>query len=130
MTTSNGNFYGAVASSIFQKTSAGSVSTIYNLQGEDGYTVVQLLQASDGNMWVLTSDGGPQPARPGAVFAVTLQGSEITSAAFTCATTGCSPTGRIQGSDGAFYGIAAQGGSAPKQNPLGTLFKIDAGLAR
>jgi uncharacterized repeat protein (TIGR03803 family) len=126
---SNGNFYGSVAGTIFQMTPSGTVSTIYTLKGEDGLTVVQIQQASDGNLWVLTGDGGPQPARPGEVFAVTLQGSEVASAAFTCATNGCSPAGMIQGTDGSFYGVAEQGGSAAGQSPLGTLFKIDAGLA-
>ena len=121
---SDGNFYGSVAGTIFRMTPAGAVTTIYNLQGEDGFLVIQIQQASDHNLWVLTSDGGPQPARPGEVFALTLQGSEVASAAFDCAATGCSPTGMMQGSDGAFYGIAAQGGSAAGQNPLGTLFKI------
>jgi hypothetical protein len=64
----------------------------------------------------------------GEVFAISLQGSKVASAAFNCAIAGCSPTGMIQGSDGAFYGIAGQGGSAAK-NPYGTVFKIDAGLA-
>ena len=125
----DGNFYGAVAGSIFQLTPAGAVNKIYTLQGEDGYSVVQMQQASDGNLWVLTSDGGPQPARPGAVFAVTIGGTNVAEAYFDCATTGCSPTGMLQGSDGNFYGIAGQGGSARGQNPLGTVFKINAGLA-
>lgn len=124
----DGNFYGSVDSSIFRITPKGQVTTIYSLQGDDGNTVVQIMQASDGNLWVLTSDGGPQPARPGEAFAVTLKGSEIATAAFNCASSGCSPTGMMQGSDGNFYGIGAQGGSAPGQNPYGTVFKIDAGL--
>jgi hypothetical protein len=125
---SDGNFYGAVAGSIFQLTPAGAVNTIYTLQGEDGFSVVQMMQASDGNLWVLTSDGGPQPGRPGAVFAVTTGGKNVAEAYFDCASTGCNPTGMMQGSDGAFYGIGGQGGSAPGQNPEGTVFKINAGL--
>jgi len=125
----DGNFYGEVAGTIFQLTPAGAVNTIYTLQGEDGYSVVQMQQASDGNLWVLTSDGGPQPARPGAVFAVTTSGTRVAEAYFNCAATGCSPTGMLQGRDGNFYGIAAQGGSAKGQNPLGTVFKINAGLS-
>jgi hypothetical protein len=128
----DGNFYGAVeeggATTIFRMTRSGSVSLIYQLQSSEGTSVVQMLQASDGNLWGLTSDGGPQPARPGAVFAVTPQGSSVTSAALDCATTGCTPWGMIQGSDGAFYGTATSGGKAPGRNPMGTLFKIDAGL--
>ena len=125
---SDGNFYGAVGSSIFQLKPSGAVTTIYNLQGEDGYSVVQMQQASDGNLWVLTSDGGPQPERTGAVFAVTTGSTNVAEAYFNCASTGCSPAGMMQASDGAFYGIGAQGGHAAGQNPLGTVFKIDAGL--
>jgi len=128
---SDGNFYGAVengTTTIFRMTPSGSVSLLYQLQADEGLAVVSLLQASDGNLWGLTSDGGPQPARPGAVFAVTTKGTSVTSAAFDCATTGCAPSGMIQGIDGAFYGIAGSGGNAPSRNPMGTLFKIDAGL--
>jgi hypothetical protein len=34
----------------------------------------------------------------------------------------------ILGKDGNFYGIATVGGHAPNRNPVGTLFKINAGL--
>ena len=129
---SDGNFYGAVEyggqTNIFLMTPTGSVTLIYQLQSGEGAAVVSLLQASDGNLWGLTTDGGPQPARPGAVFAVTLQGVSVTSAAFNCATTGCSPSGMIQGTDGALYGIGGVGGNAPGANAMGTLFKIEAGL--
>ena len=124
----DGNLYGAVSSTIFRLTPAGEVSTLYTLQGEDGVSVLQIQQASDGNLWVLTADGGPAPALPGEIFALNLQGSKVAAAAFDCATTGCGPSGMIQGSDGAFYGVAGLGGFAPNQVPLGTVFKIDAGL--
>jgi uncharacterized repeat protein (TIGR03803 family) len=126
----DGNFYGTVDTNgqaqIFRMTSAGSVSVIYTLQGEDGLSVTHLLQASDKNLWVLTYDGGPTQA--GAVFAVTTAGVHLTRAPFTCATTGCHPSGMIQGRDGNFYGIATVGGRAAGRNPLGTLFKMNAGL--
>ena len=124
----DGNLYGSVASTIFRLTPAGALTTIYTLQGEDGFGVTQIQQASDGNLWVLSQDGGPAPTRPGEIFAVSLQGSKIAAASLDCATTGCGPSGMIQGSDGAFYGIAQLGGSAPSQVPLGTVFKVDAGL--
>ncbi|MGB9197778.1 MAG: choice-of-anchor tandem repeat GloVer-containing protein [Terriglobales bacterium] len=129
---SDGNFYGAHeyggTTTIFRMTPGGTVTMLYQLQAGEGSEVVSLMQASDGNLWGLTSDGGPQPARPGAVFAATTGGSHVADAAFNCSTTGCTPTGMIQGSDGNFYGIAISGGSAPGKNPMGTLFKIDAGL--
>ncbi|MGA9643730.1 MAG: choice-of-anchor tandem repeat GloVer-containing protein [Terriglobales bacterium] len=128
----DGNLYGAAeyggTTNIFRMTTAGKVTLLYQLQSGEGSTVVSLMQASDGNLWGLTSDGGPQPARAGAVFAVTTGGAHVADAAFTCATTGCTPTGMIQGADGSFYGIAISGGSAPGKNPMGTLFKVDAGL--
>jgi uncharacterized repeat protein (TIGR03803 family) len=125
---SDGNLYGAVASTIFRLTPEGVLSTIYTLQPEDGLGIVQIQQASDGNLWILSQNGGPQPAGPGEIFAVTLQGSKIASAALNCATTGCGPTAMIQGSDGAFYGVAQLGGFAPNQVPMGSVFKVDAGL--
>lgn len=128
---SDGNFYGALENgqtTIFRITPAGSMTLLYQLQSTEGYSVVSLMQASDGNLWGLTTDGGPQPARPGAVFAITTNGSHVADAAFDCASTGCTPSGMIQGSDGAFYGNAISGGSAPGRNPEGTLFKIEAGL--
>lgn len=128
----DGNFYGAAdyggTTNIFRLTPAGKVTLIYQLQTGEGSAVVSLMQASDGNLWGLTSDGGPVPARPGAVFAVTTNGANVADAAFSCSTTGCTPTGMIQGTDGNFYGIAISGGSAPGKNAMGTVFKIDAGL--
>lgn len=129
---SDGNFYGAVeedgVTQIFRMTPSGTVTVIYTLQSGEGSTVVSLIQASDGNLWGLTSDGGPQPGRPGAVFAISTSGSNVADAAFDCTTTGCTPSGMIQGTDGNFYGIAQVGGSAKGKNPMGTVFKIDAGL--
>ena len=125
---SDGNFYGAVENgqtTIFRITPTGSVTMLYSLQQGEGSEVVGLLQGSDGNLWGLTADGGPQPARPGAVFAVSLQGASIGTAAFNCDTVGCMPMGMVQGSDGNLYGIAISGGSAPGRVPMGTLFKVN-----
>ena len=126
------NFYGAVdtngQSSIFRISSTGSVSVIYLLQSGDGQNVAHIVQASDHNLWVLSADGGPLTTRPGAVFAITTQGQHLARASFSCSTTGCTPSGMIQGKDGNFYGIATVGGHALNQNPMGTLFKINAGL--
>jgi uncharacterized repeat protein (TIGR03803 family) len=123
---SDGNFYGAAGSTIFRMTPSGAQTTLYTLHGDDGFFALQVQQASDGNLWILSNDGGPTGG--GEVFAITLEGTEIASAAFNCATTGCSPTGMIQGADGAFYGIAGAGGSAPNEVPMGAIFKINAGL--
>ena len=86
------------------------------------------MQASDGNIWGLSETGGIAPDRPGTIFALTLEGSIITSAEFTCKTTGCNPTGMVQGKDGNFYENAITGGNAPNRNALGTVFRVKAGL--
>lgn len=88
----------------------------------EGYSPVQLLQASDGNLW------GISDFRDGSFFTLSLSGSSIQSAAFNCATTGCTPLGMIEGPDGNLYGVAGAGGNAPGENPLDTIFKIAAGL--
>ena len=125
----DGNFYGGTSyGTVFQFTLAGQFTDIAHLTQAEGPSPSFLLQASDGNLWGLSESGGIAPDRPGTVFAVSLSGSVITSAAFTCASTGCNPESMVQGSDGNFYGLAIKGGHAAT-NPLGTVFKIDAGLA-
>lgn len=126
---SDGNFYGGTNfGHIFQLTPAGDYTAIATLTAAQGPTATFLLQASDGNLWGLSQDGGIAPDRPGTVFAVSTTGAVITSTPFSCSNTGCKPEGMSQGADGKFYGLAISGGKA-SSNPLGTLFKIDAGLA-
>jgi uncharacterized repeat protein (TIGR03803 family) len=124
---SDGNFYGAATSGVFQLTPAGGFKIIHLLTLAQGSNPNQLLQASDGNLWGIAISAGISPDRPGTVFALTLAGQFLTGVQFNCAKTGCNPEGIVQGSDGAFYGTAIKGGSAPI-NPLGTVFKVDAGL--
>ena len=126
---SDGSFYGGSSyGAVFQFTLAGQFTNIAQLTQAEGPTPTFLLIASDGNLWGLCESGGTAPDRPGTVFAVSPTGTVITSAEFNCASTGCNPEGMTQGSDGKFYGVAITGGKAAT-NPLGTVFKIDAGLA-
>jgi len=126
---SDGNIYGATSGSgtgtgIFRMSLSGNLEFIHEMTDEEGYSPLQLLQASDGNLWGLSD------FRNGSFFAVTLNGESVTSGAFTCAVTGCAPTGMIEGRDGNFYGVAEMGGNAPGLNAAGTVFKIAAGLGR
>jgi uncharacterized repeat protein (TIGR03803 family) len=123
---SDGYIYGATGLSgagtgIFRMTLSGDLQFIHQMTDTEGYSPLQLLQASDGNLWGLSD------FRNGSFFAVTLGGASVTSGPFTCATTGCQPQGMIQGRDGNFYGTAIMGGTFPG-NPEGTIFKIAAGL--
>lgn len=126
---SDGNLYGATNGSgpgggIFRMDLAGNLQFIHEMTDNEGFSPVQLLQASDGNIWGLSD------YRDGSFFAITLDGVSITSAPFTCGTTGCTPQGMIEGRDGNFYGSAMNGGFMPGKNPIGTVFKIAAGLGR
>ena len=124
---SDGYFYGATGGSgpgtgIFRISLSGYFAFIHQMTDAEGYGPVQLLQASDGNIW------GISDFRNGSFFSISPSGVSQLSGAFSCATTGCAPTGFIEASDGNFYGVAESGGHAPGQNPLGTIFKIAAGL--
>jgi uncharacterized repeat protein (TIGR03803 family) len=124
---SNGDFYGGTESTIFQLTPSGEFTTIANLTQAEGPTPTFLMQASDGNLWGLDVSGGISPERPGTLFAFSTSGTLITTTEFKCPQ-GCDPESMIQGSDGNFYGIAIKGGTGTG-NVLGTVFKIEAGLA-
>lgn len=130
---SDGNLYGATGSSgpgtgIFQLSTTGQIKFIHQMTAAQGLSPTFLLQASDGNLWGLAANGGTAPDRPGTIFALTTAGKFLGSEEFNCESTGCIPQGMVEGSDGNFYGTAIQGGSAPNRNPLGTFFKIAAGL--
>ena len=130
---SDGNFYGGTTSSgpgtgIFQLTPSGVFTIIYQLSQTVGLSPNLLMQASDGNLWGLSINGGSSSDRPGTILAVSTSGTLVASAEFDCTNTGCNPEGMIQASDGNFYGTAIKGGNAPGANAEGTLFKVKAGL--
>ncbi len=125
---SDGNIYGANGSLVFRLTTSGNLTDIYELSQAQGPSPSFLMQASDGNLWGLSPNGGTDPDRPGTLFTLTTSGTFISSEEFDCSTTGCNPVGMIEGSDGNFYGNAGTGGSAPHRNPEGTFFKVSAGL--
>jgi uncharacterized repeat protein (TIGR03803 family) len=125
---SDGNLYGATGGSgsgtgIFRMSLSGDLAFIHQMTDSEGYSPVQLLQASDGNLW------GISDFRNGSFFTISLSGVSIQSEAFNCNATGCGPLGMIEGTDGNLYGVAGAGGNAPPgDDPLGTIFKIAAGL--
>ena len=126
---SDGYIYGGTGLSgpgtgIFRISLSGNLEFIHQMTDGEGYSPIQLLQASDGNLWGLSD------FRNGSFFAITLGGASLTSGAFNCNTTGCQPQGMIEGRDGNFYGTAISGGNMPGLNPEGTVFKIAAGLPR
>ena len=126
---SDGNFYGTTfggsqvlchsdCGSTFKLTLAGNLTTLHWFNGQDGnYPSGQLLQASDGNFYGTTSEGGAYTY--GTVFKMTPTGT-LTSLYSFCSDPqddcpdGDSPaSGVMQASDGTLYGTT-----------VGTIFSI------
>jgi uncharacterized repeat protein (TIGR03803 family) len=126
---SDGNFYGMTSGggannggTVFQITPAGILTVLHAFAGAtDGISPQgSLIQASDGNLYGMTSGGGANNG--GTVFQITLAGTLTVLHAFAGATDGISPQGSlIQASDGTLYGMASGGGA----NNSGTVFQID-----
>lgn len=128
----DGNFYGMATVGgtgspgtgvIFKMTPNGAVSILYSFNGgtTDGYYPEgNLIQASDGNFYGMTSQGGS--SNDGVVFKVTPSGTETVLHSFSGGTTdGALPFGSLlQASNGNFYGVTSQGGP----NNAGVIFQI------
>lgn len=128
----DGNFYGTTSfggsnnfGTVFKITPAGLFSTLYSFSGgADGDTPkTALVQGSDGNFYGTTSGGGvsnvvgaPDSGR-GTVFKITPAGVHTTLLALNeaagASSTGETPSGLIQGTDGRFY-FTANGGPTGK----------------
>jgi uncharacterized repeat protein (TIGR03803 family) len=137
----DGDLYGITASggtygegSIFRINPAGKLTTLYSFCTQPGCTdgsipFAGLIQASDGNFYGTTSQGGNlacfAPYGCGTVFKITPSGALTTLHAFGSQTAdGVFPyAGLIQASDGNFYGTTYQGGA----NAQGAIFEITSG---
>jgi uncharacterized repeat protein (TIGR03803 family) len=129
---SDGNFYGTTSDggpngggTVFKVTPAGVLTVIYSfsLSGSDGLGPLgTLLQASDGNFYGTTAEGGAN--NTGVVFKVTPAGVETVLHSFGPSSSGDAAAPQtaalIQGSDGNFYGTTPGGGA----NNTGAVFKI------
>lgn len=127
---SDGNFYGTTGAggahgdgTVFQVTSNGTETVMYSFAGgtADGSDpLAGLLQASDGNFYGTTNQGGS--SGDGTVFEVTPAGVETVVYSFTGgATDGAAPSASlIEGSDGKLYGTTSSGGP----NGYGTVFVV------
>jgi uncharacterized repeat protein (TIGR03803 family) len=136
---------GVGCGTVFKITLGGTLTTIYNfcLHAKNGICsdgdnpLAGLVQATDGNFYGTTSQGGtssqycPAPYFDscGTVFKITPSGTLTTLHSFSY-TDGSSPyAGLVEGTDGSFYGTTAFGGAT--MGPCtdfsygcGTVFKI------
>jgi uncharacterized repeat protein (TIGR03803 family) len=125
---SDGNIYGVTVNggannggAVFKVTPAGAETVLWSFSvGIDGQAAFgSLVQASDGNLYGTTFQGGPNGF--GTAFRLTLAGVETVLHSFGSGSDGQNPYGGlVQGSDGNLYGTTAGGGA---QN-LGTVFSL------
>lgn len=129
----DGNFYGTTSEGgglnlgkIFRATPSGTVTTVHHFCALPGcadgdYPDAVPIQATDGNLYGTTGDGGAYSG--GTVYKTTLNGKLSVLYSF-CQQTGCADgsvgNGVIQGLDGNFYGTTRGGGAYA----AGTVFKL------
>ena len=112
----DGAFYGTAASggtnggwgTVFRLTADGTLTSLHSFNYEDGASPVGgLVQATDGNLYGTTSQGGI--GGQGTVFQITTNGL-LTTLVWFNGLNGANPQGAlIQARDGSFYGTAEFG---------------------
>ncbi len=106
----NGGAYGA--GTVFVVSPQGSELVLHSFgaAGDGQAPFGSLIEASDGNLYGMTSAGGAYSS--GIAFRMTLQGAESLLHSFGAGADGANPAGSlIQGSDGNFYGLTRDGGA-------------------
>ena len=124
----DGNFYGATTAggsgngcnqngcgTVFRLTPGGAITVLYNFcsgKCRDGAAPASLFQASDGNLYGVTTQGG-HSLGDGTLFQISLKGRLTTIYRFcsqTNCTDGLAPQSLMEGSDGNLYGTTLGGG--------------------
>jgi uncharacterized repeat protein (TIGR03803 family) len=140
---SDGNLYGTTESggdlscapggcgTVFKITPGGTLTTLHSFDGTDGAFPSGLVQATDGNFYGATEEGGVSGCQAagygscGTVFKITPGGALTTLHSFDF-TDGAGPSALIQATDGNFYGATYSGGDGSCFGGCGTVFKITA----
>lgn len=124
--TTNGGSYGyGGGGAVYKVSLSGTESIVYSFAApspQGTYPVGGLLQASDGNYYGMTTEGGASNC--GTAFSLTPGGSLSVLHSFQYGSDGCHPTGELlQGADGRFYGTTTVGGII-NTNGLGVVFSL------
>jgi len=136
---SDGGLYGVTfeggsgdgGGTVFRATLQGVVTTLYSfgfLSTYGYYPLGTLVQATDGNLYGTTQEGGTGGGLGGTIFRITLSGV-FTSLYDFCSERNCADgslpvAGLMQSTNGLLYGTTDEGGSYG----VGTVFSLDAGL--
>jgi uncharacterized repeat protein (TIGR03803 family) len=127
----DGNFYGTTheggahnGGAVFKITPAGKLSLVHSFNGTtDGYyTYAGVLQATDGNFYGVTENGGTVGS--GTIYSVSPTGKYSVLYDFDGTTAGGAEVTLFQHTNGILYADTYGGGSAG----AGTFFSLDAGL--
>jgi uncharacterized repeat protein (TIGR03803 family) len=143
----DGNFYGTTqfggaysGGTVFKITPSGALTTLYSFCAQTGcadgeYPVAGLVQATDGNFYGTTENGGANAnvygTSAGTVFKITPSGTLTTVYNF-CSESNCADgytpvAGLVQATNGNLYGTTANGGSTCPYG-CGTVFSLSVGL--
>ena len=103
---------------------AQTLTTLFNFDKRNGFYPGSLVQATDGNLYGITGDGGPNYTDTctygcGTIFKITPAGAFTSLLSFD-ATDGAGPAGLVQATNGYLYGATSAGGA----NGYGTIFTI------
>lgn len=110
----DGNFYGTILhtnvgdGSIYKMTPTGTYGTLHNFSGADGIGPLGLMQATDGNLYGVTEQGGT--ANLGTVWRMSLAGTFKSLFSFTSAAGSSPQVVPLQHTKGILYGEASAGG--------------------
>jgi uncharacterized repeat protein (TIGR03803 family) len=143
----NGNLYGTTnyggtstncdggCGTVYELTLQGALTSLLSFDATDGaYPYGPLIQATDGNLYGMTTGGGTGPCVDnygisgcGTIFQITPAGALTTLNYFTQAEGGgTNAGGLLQGTNGEFYGTTAGGGTYQ----FGTVFSLNVGLGQ
>jgi uncharacterized repeat protein (TIGR03803 family) len=130
----NGYFYGTTSENVsgntvsdgtvFKISPTGTLTTVHTFEGTDGSTPFDtLVQATDGNLYGTTLQGGTSTACPfgcGTVFKISPTGTLTMLHSFDGTDGSNVYAGLVQATNGNFYGTTSGGGA----NGDGTVFEI------
>jgi uncharacterized repeat protein (TIGR03803 family) len=129
----NGKFYGTTyeggangyEGTVFSITAGGRLTTLHSFDLTDGYLPAgTLVQATNGNFYGTTVEGGAVGSSYGTVFKITPGGKFTMLHSFDSAHGALPEAGLVQATNGMFYGTTIYGGANGSFE--GTVFRITA----